>query len=401
MTLALSLCIYDGYNIGALLLFFVSIVVFFIGSEKGMLLLEDKTLLSSFFIYGLGIFIAFYMNDGMLRDLDRPSRFILVLPVILLLLNTPGKRGWLWTGTIIGAFCAFIMACYERGVLGDMRANGGENPIMFGNMGMLLGLINFCAATYFIFTKKYFLVSISLVCALAGIGVSVLSGSRGGWIAIPLIGSFMLWQSKSLIGRKAVFSVLIFSVVLISLIIALPQTEVRKRIDAATENIIQYAQGSNKHTSVGVRFDMWKAGLIMFQESPLFGVGNSGSEAVKIKLIEKGVVPKTILKYTHAHNEYIEALSKRGIIGVMFLLLVYLVPLKLFLSKMKQYPNNWKIKSYAMAGALIPMSYMDFSLTQVMFGHNIGVMMYVFPIAFFWAATRWAEREERELGNIA
>jgi O-antigen ligase len=30
----------------------------------------------------------------------------------------------------------------------------------------------------------------------------------------------------------------------------------------------------------------------------------------------------------------------------------------------------------------------------VMFSHNIGVMMYAFPIVYFWAAVRWAEREE-------
>jgi O-antigen ligase len=139
---------------------------------------------------------------------------------------------------------------------------------------------------------------------------------------------------------------------------------------------------------------MWKAALIMFKGSPFIGVGEYGSVSVKTRIVEEGVVSKEVLGYSHAHNEYINALGLSGIVGFIFLMSIYLVPLKLFLKKMRQYPDNWNIKSYAMAGALVPMSYMDFGLSQAMFSHNIGVMMYAFPIVYFWAAVRWAEREE-------
>jgi O-antigen ligase len=73
---------------------------------------------------------------------------------------------------------------------------------------------------------------------------------------------------------------------------------------------------------------------------------------------------------------------------------MYLIPMKLFLKKLREHRDNWRIRSYAMAGALVPMCYMDFALTQTMFVHNIGVMMFAFPIVYFWAAVHWAERDE-------
>ncbi len=87
--------------------------------------------------------------------------------------------------------------------------------------------------------------------------------------------------------------------------------------------------------------------------------------------------------YPHAHNEYIDALGLRGLVGFAALLAVYLVPLRLFLSKLRPSHMNWRVRCYALAGALIPLSYMIFALTDSMFSNNIGVMLYVFPIAFF------------------
>jgi len=401
LTFALSLSIPDGYNIGALFIFLASLCLFFLRSEWCSIDKEDLFLLVSFVCYSLSMFFAIYFDNWNVRDLDRPSRFLFVIPVIALLLIGLNHKKWLWYGSIFGAISAFFLAYYQREYLGLSRAYGGENPIMFGNIGMMLGLINFVSATYFLNLQKYKLTCLAIFAGLLGLGVSILSGTRGGWVALPIIGFFLLWQSRNLLGYRSTVATLFASIMLILIVCITPQTGIKDRLSGAIDSFTNYEKGVKKESSVGHRFDMWKAAIVMFKESPIFGVGGQGSVKIKQELVQKKIISSNTLRYSHAHNEYLEALSKRGLIGLFFLFLVYLVPLKLFLLKMKRYSNNWKIKSYAMAGALVPMSYMDFSLTQVMFGHNIGVMMYVFPIAFFWAATRWAEREERELGNIA
>ena len=393
LTFALSITVPNGYNISTTFIFLFSLV-FLLKPKWKELSKEDRMLFWAFALYAVAMFGFVYLDGWHIRELDRPSRFILVLPVLLLLLKSVGREQWLWFGVIFGAIGAFVLAIYERQVLGYGRAHGSEHPIMFGNTGMLLGLINFVSAMYFLSQKRHILSVLAVVAGLCGIGASVLSASRGGWVALPLIGFFLLWQSRFLLGKKLVWSVCIASIVLVGLAVALPQTGIKDRIGQAFNDVSKYEQGLNKESSLGLRFEMWKAAFGMFKESPLLGVGEYGSAAVKERLIDDGIVSEKVLDHSHAHNEFINALGLTGIVGFLFLMSVYLIPLRLFLKKMHQYPNNWNIRSYAMAGALVPMCYMDFGLSQVMFSHNIGVIMYTFPIVYFWAAVRWAERKE-------
>jgi O-antigen ligase len=309
-------------------------------------------------------------------------------------LRAKGPKEWLWYGIVVGSVLAFALALYERLVLGIERANGGEHPIMFGDTGMMLGLLSLVAAVYFYSQKRSLLLCFAVIGGLCGMGASVLSGSRGGWVAVPLIGFFLLWECRDLLGRKLLAGVVSVAAICIFVAIAVPQTGIQKRAGEAISNIQQYSDGSRTNTSVGARFDMWKAAIYMFEQAPIFGVGESQVRPIKTQLAAQGMIHEKAIPYDHAHNEYLQALSTRGIVGLVILLAMYLVPMRLFLKKLRVHRDNWRIRSYAMAGALIPMCYMDFALTQTMFVHNIGVMMFAFPIVYFWAAVRWAERDE-------
>lgn len=395
LTFALSIALPSGYGIGTTFIFLLSLLGLFVLKVRWCeLSQDDRVLFWVFVLFALSMFVFVYLDGWHTRELDRPSRFILVLPVMLLLLKSVGREQWLWFGCIIGAIGAFALALYERQVLGLERAQGSEHPIMFGNTGVLLGLISLVAAMFYFAKQRYIWMALALIGCLSGIGASLLSGSRGGWAALPLIGLFLLWQSRFLLGKKLVWGGSIAAIVVLACVVSIPQTGVQGRIMDAVHDVQLYQAGTNKNTSVGLRFEMWKAAWQMFKQEPIFGVGEYGSVAVKERLIEQGVVIPEVLYFSHAHNEFINALSLRGLVGLLFLMIVYLLPLRLFLKKMRQYPENWGIRSYAMAGALVPMCYMDFGLSQAMFSHNIGVMMYAFPIVYFWAAVRWAERKE-------
>ncbi len=394
LTFAISLSYPSGYNIGATLIFLPGLIFLFMRDPKLSIDKNDLRLIMTFAIYGLSMFFFVYLDGLHIRELDRPSRFILVLPIALLLIRLKGPREWLFYGVVIGAISAAILGIYERIYLGLGRAHGDEHPIMFGNIAMMLGLVSFVCALYFYSKKNIIWTALSLLGCVCGVAASVMSASRGGWVALPLVGLFLLWNSRFLLGKKRLLKITLSILVVFLTAFFVPQTGVEGRIDQAIDDITLYGQGIDKETSVGLRFEMWKGAIKMFEASPLIGVGEYGSYAFKEDLIRDGVVSEKVLMHTHAHNEYLNALGLTGILGFMALMLVYIVPLKLFLGKMKEYQDDWNIRSYAMAGALIPMCYMDFGLSQVMFSHNIGVMMYAFPIVYFWAAIRWAEREE-------
>lgn len=401
LTLALSIAVPAGYGFGTTMVFLLSLLFVFVLKPKWReFTQEDRSLFIVFAVFGLGMFGFVYLDGWHTRELDRPSRFILVLPVLLLLLKSVSRGRWLWFGVVFGTIAAFALALYERQALGFSRAQGSEHPIMFGNTGMMLGLMSFVAAMYFMAKRRYGWVTLAIIGGICGVGVSFLSGSRGGWVGLPFIGFFLFWQSRHLLGKKLVWGGGAAAIFLLVVAVSIPQIGVQGRVIEAIQDVQQYNDGTNKFTSVGLRFEMWKAALIMFKESPLVGVGEYGSIAIKEELIAQGFILPEVLDFTHAHNEFINALGLTGIIGFALLLAVYLVPLRLFLRKMHQYPDNWDVRAYAMAGALVPMCYIDFGLSQVMFSHNIGVMMYAFPIVYFWAAVRWSERKEQDRPGV-
>ncbi|GAB3478786.1 O-antigen ligase [Marinomonas epiphytica] len=386
----------NGYGLPTGLLFLSSASLLYLRPKWSDLDGDDKRLFFVFLAFGLSMFCFVYLDGWFTRELDRPSRFILVLPVLLLLLHSHNHKEWLWYGLIFGAISAFILAFYEKFVLGFDRAHGSEYPIMFGNTGMMMGLLCLAGAMYFYAEKRLLWVVLAVLAAICGIGTSFLSGSRGGWVALPLIGCFILWHSRHLLTPKVCMGSFVSAVLLVVVVIATPQTGVKKKIDQTMVSLSHYSSGANTATSLGMRFDMWKTAFQLFQEAPAFGVGEYGGQIEKRRLIDQGLIPAEMIKFKHAHNEFFNALSQRGLVGLAFLLAVYLIPMRLFIKKMKLYEHNWRVKSYAMAGALVPMCYIDFGLSQVMFAHNIGVMLFAFPIVYFWAATRWAEREENQ-----
>ena len=391
--LAGSLGIPNGYNGPAMALLLASLSICFLPSVK--LSKADFRLIQSLILYFLVVVALIYLHGWQVRELDRPSRFLLAIPVLIMLLKLNGPKNVLLTGVVIGAIFAFLVALYERFILGLPRAMGAEHPIMFGDTSILLGFISAVAALYFFAKRQYYLLALAILGFIAGSLGSILSGSRGGWVGIPIILVFMLWHSRDLLGKRVVLGV--FGVCLVGAltVLAIPQLGVSKKIEQTVQSVQLYLDGE-PNTSLGLRFEMWKASLYMFESSPVFGVGEYGAKEFKQRLANEGVISEQAVVFDHAHNEYLNALSLTGIIGFLALMAVYLVPLRLFLRKMREYKNNWNVKAYAMAGALVPMSYMDFALSQSMFSHNIGVMMYVFPIVFFWAAVRWAEKEYTE-----
>lgn len=393
VTFTLSLGIHKGYALPIALIFICTSSLLFIPNIWAGITKEDKWMFYSFILFSISMFAFSFFDEGGARGIDKPSRFIFASLVLLLLLNLKNYKEFLWYGVVSGSFFAFILSLYERFLLGYERAHGGEHPIMFGNMGMLLGMMSFSSAAYFYDKRQKSWMFIAIFSGFCGIGASFLSGSRGGWVALPLILFFLLWHSRSLVSNKTRMIMILILTFCLTLVFVIPQTNVKNRIEGTLANLSLYSSGIDKDTSIGLRFEMWKSAYFSFSLSPLFGVGSDGSMEQKKVWVEKKLVHPKVVNYSHAHNEYLDTLEKRGIVGLFFLLVLYLVPLKLFLKKIYQYEHDWSVKSYAITGALIPMCYIDFGLSQVMFSHNTGVMLYAFPIVYFWAALRWSERE--------
>jgi len=399
LIIALSLLVPDGYSIGAILVLLLSFCLPFVKS-KYKLSITDKCLILSFLTYGLGMFFLVYLDGFNTRWLDKPARFILVLFPLILLLKTVLNKNALAISCMIGAFGPFGVAIIERFYFGYPRAEGDENPIMFGGISMLIGLICLNYTLYFYKTRKKAWCFFSAMAFFCGFFASLLSGSKGSWIILPVALIFLFWNYRELISKKLYLNILLAVTLIIGAISLTPSLGVSARIGTLISDVALYLEGNDKETSVSHRAELWKASIFMFQDSPVFGIGRSHQIDFKQNLVDQNLIHKSVLLFTHAHNEFLNELGLHGFFGLISLLIVYLGPLLLFGSKIKNSANNPNIKIYAISGALVPLCYMGFALTQAMFVHNSGVMVYAFLIIIFWAATSWAEREEMVSGNI-
>ncbi len=379
---AIALVVPSGYSLGAVILLLAGLALLFSG-RLPLLSKQDTWVIGALIAYTAVAAAEVWWDNQGISGLDRPIRFLLAIPALYWVLRYPPRLAFLWGGFAVGAIATASWASWQKFIEGAWRAGGYTHVIQFGNLSMLLGVLCLAGLGWAMLQRyRSAWVVFLLVGALAGILGSVLSGSRGGWVGFPIV-LLVLYRAY---GKScaAWLKVLVASVIVIGgiAVYATPESGVQYRVYQAVSEIKLYVSEQDSSTSVGARFEMWRGAAHLIKEKPVFGWGENGYQQGVKELADNAVINENVLEYHHAHNEFIDAFAKRGLIGLAVLLLLYLVPMKLFSGYLRH--TNLKVRSVAVAGALLPVTYVDFGLTQVFLGHNSGVMMYAFLLAILW-----------------
>lgn len=383
---AIALVVSSGYSAGAALLLLGGLYCL-ATRNKIPLTKNDWLVLAALVIYGLmGVLeTAFYQYPS--RNYDLPSRFLAAAIALVLVMKYPPRLSWLWAGLATGGILAGSWAGYQKLFLHVERAAGFTHVIQFGNISMLTGL--FCVAgiawACTRSNKLGWVVWLALG-ALGGIAGSLFSGSRGGWIGLPLIALvfFRVYHQYFSLRFKVLLSGTV--VALAVLIYCIPQFGVQQRVQEAIQNVTLYSQGSSD-TSVGARFEMWKGASQLFLEKPLLGWGRDNYQAAMADLVAQGKASPLVLPFGHPHNELLNNAAKQGTVGILALLFLYFVPLRLFAPGLRA--ESLTQRSLATAGFLLPVAYIDFGLSQAFFTHNSGVMVYAFWLVVLWGSYKF------------
>ncbi|MCE9662532.1 O-antigen ligase family protein [Halomonas sp. M5N1S17] len=381
---AIALVVSSGYSLGAVMLLLGSVIL--LVKRPGLNLdRSDWLVIAALVAYAsVGMAEAWWDGQGS-RGIDKPLRFVLAIPAMLLIMAYPPRLAWMWSGIATGAVGAGIWAGWQKLVEEAWRAEGHTHVIQFGNLSMLLGVLCLAGLGWAVVQPRRNLwFALLLLGALGGILGSLFSGSRGGWIGFPIV-LLVLYRGygRQLPGRIKV-AVLAVVVVGASSVYALPQTGVQSRVHEAFSDVERYISGESRTSSVGARFEMWKGAYHLILEKPVTGWGHLGYREGMDLLAEEGVIHPRVTIFGHAHNEFIDAFAKRGVIGLAVLLALYLVPMRFFARQMAA--RNLELRSLAVAGVLLPVAYIDFGLSQVFLAHNSGVMMFAFWLAVLWGS---------------
>ena len=385
MVPGLALWLPSGYSWGAAWLFLLAVLC--VGRWWGQPVSRSTwcltgtialmaVLLSMDFVSGLGY-----------KPLDKPAKYIAVIPCLFMLASVAPDARYLWRGLAIGAWGAGGIALWQCVGQGLERAGGHTNEIQFGNLALTLGLLCLVGLAS-LWSRWRSAERLALAGGvLMGFVASVLSQSRGGWLALGLLLPVLLWLGVRWLPTRRLWrggAVLLLLVVVLG---ASFHATVGGRFGLVWQEAKAFVQTGNAASSVGQRLAHWELAWQLGVEKPVLGWGTTGYEQEKQARADRGEVDAFVTRFNHAHNELLDTFARRGVVGVLALIALYGVPLAVF------WPSRRRALRCSMGavrdddlalrllGVTLVLSYIGFGLTQVFFAHNSGNMFYLFMVA--------------------
>jgi O-antigen ligase len=357
---------------------------------------QDKTLAWLLVaVFGIGLF-SFLYHGNAVRSIDLPSRYLLAAIILLMLLEHPPKLPWLWAGFAVGAVSGAAVAAWQTVGESFGRAVGFTGVIQFGDLGLMLGV--FCAAGIFWAnmqpqSRRWAWRCVLGLGVLGGVYASLASGSRGGWIALPVV--VLIFVAAFINSRNvkpAIVTLVVLAVAAAAVAISVPT--IKHRYDRALLDVQQYEQG-NADTSIGARFAIWRAAAGMIAKKPLAGWSDADYRAERERLVASKEAPPVILILANTHNNYLELWVFQGVFAVLIVLALLVTSFISFARRLRSPQRD--IQALAVCGATLVAAYAIFSMSQIMLGRNNTLLFFLIALVCLWGAMRKLEKSACDL----
>jgi len=375
-----------------------------------------------------------FVNTRMaLSAMDNPMRWLLMLPIFFLLRRHRLDWRVIAIGLSIGVFITVSIAVYQVYFLGHYRAPGGMNhAISFGQFMVVADLLLWVPMMYAWNTNKKLLSTILLIASLAAFYGSLLSVTRGAWLAyVFLLLSFVIYTLKrSMFNKYYLFSKPVLLRISLAFVVffLVALTEQYQTIKSRTADTFVQASVGSYDSATGDRLVLYKLALEVGRQFP-FGVGpnhfRAGGKAVIIMdaishsdvtvkdqnsniLTKEDIITlqeqpslnwqypflylesfnedgslRYTTRYRHAHNEWLNVLAENGIAGVILLTLLFAFPMKIFWQNLSH--KNDLVGMYSYCGILFIISFAIFGQTQSIFSSHDVLIFFIFFLFLFLA----------------
>lgn len=309
---------------------------------------------------------------------SRASMYLSMLaavPIFLAVRQFKPDMRWLFWGAALGAVTAGGVALHDTLVMGRGRAGGLMNPIKFGNLALFMGGVALIAMLQATRARSFLTMSVFLLAACLGGLASVLSDTRGGWLAIPVVVLvFATWALPVLGWRRLGLGL----VVVVSLGAAALMSNLLGMTDRIMQAWLEWENYSaTNRSSVGQRLNMWLLALDMIREAPWLGQGDAAFGLRTEQLHAQGAL-SFVGDFNHPHNDLLNAWVKHGMVAGISMLIALLAPAFWFWHRSRAASQ---LAWCALAGLLLCVCLLVFGQTQVMLGSKSVTMTY-----FAWLA---------------
>mgnify|MGYP001261883696 FL=1 len=310
------------------------VIVFLVNFKLDKIKLENKFLfylLLILYVYLIfNSFISIDYKEGIFRNLGF-IRFI-ILFIAINFFFTISKNNFkfinFWSVVIlIVVFDSFIEFSFGKNLLGygddlyvDRIVSFFKDEPIVGSY--LLGF-NFIIVGYFF--EKFYKQNLKLKLVLFLIlfilvGCILITGERSNGIK-SIIGLVIFLFLNNKISTKIKISIFLFSLIFVGLIIS---NSNYLKVRYGQQLFSQLFDNSQRDQFIenNLYLKLYKSGLAIFKDNPIFGVGNKNYRVITTKNIETKINDNYVLN-THPHQIYIELLSEHGLVGSIILLSIF------------------------------------------------------------------------------
>jgi O-antigen ligase len=265
------------------------------------------------------------------RDYDSPSRFLLAALIFAYVasnrFNVKRFYDYCVPAAVLLIFATVLLfPDYRWGT--ERLATYFTDPLTCGSLTLGLGAMCLAAVRR---EDGVGLNVLKAICFVLAVYVSIRTGSRTGWLALPLV-IFIVYLHHNPSVNAGVLLRSVLLVAAVSFLLFHFSAEFQLRILDALDDVRSYRWSSLNPsvTPVGYRISFYRMGMFLFALKPLAGWGDQGFlQALHTPAITQFASNDAIMAvYQHGfHSELMTNMVRSGIWGLAATLMVFFVPL--------------------------------------------------------------------------
>jgi O-antigen ligase len=217
----------------------------------------------------------------------------------------------------------------------------------------------------------------ALAAFLLGVTASLLSGSRGAWLAIPGLFVVLYFYTRKYLKRS--HQALIVSVFIAAAFVLyqVPETKIAPRINSVFSEIHNYLQGNVQYGGATVRILGWRAGITIFSMHPITGSGTGNYKPLVDRLVAQDILHEMTAKHSQPASTFLETMVACGIPGLLALIGIFIAPFRLSM----HFILDKDLKGIGYALMMLVVAFTIFGLTEAIFRRSMFTGFYVFMTA--------------------
>ncbi|WP_429075931.1 O-antigen ligase family protein [Aeromonas veronii] len=323
-------------------------------------------LLKTILMYGI-VMIFNRLSHGEDSSLVRITLFLTAF--VFFVPKTALIKNYAIYGVIAGGWVVGSLAIVEESK-GVVRVEGYTNAILFAQGALVIFILNL----HVLFNESN--AATKKLITIIGAGLSLiaiyLSQSRGVWLSLVVVTAVYLFFNRALLVKN--IRLILPGVIIVFVAFSYNSKIFIQRVDDVKHDFIQMEQG-NYQTSIGLRLVVWRSAWLGFLEYPFIGVGKDGIDGLKKQQVSEHKINPVLLVgdgglgMPHAHNQYLNQLVMRGLVGFIPMMILLASPI-------------FMREQFGLLGIYLSTAYLVSGLTDVPLEQKETLYIFLFSLLF-------------------